>query len=100
MAGGLLWIPKALSTLNPATSPRLSAIRIDLDLSYIVNPSVETMIEDTGNDLRRVVDEVARIEREFGGTVKSNVFLDPAFAAVLERLDVTFNYYRSRRSRA
>ena len=86
VAGGLLWIPITLSTLRPATSPHLSTIRLDFDRSYIINPSesVETIIGDTVNDLRWAVDEVARIEREFGGAVKSNVFLDPAFTVALE----------------
>ena len=91
MGGGLPWIPKALSTLKYTTSPRLSSIRVDFTCSYIGNPSVQTAIWDTANDLRQVTDEVARIEREFGGVVESTVFRDPVFEAVSDALsNVTF----------
>ena len=59
----------ALSTLSPTTSPCLSAIQLGLVKSHLVNRFIETMIEETSDDLRQVAVEVARIEREFGGTV-------------------------------
>ena len=86
LAGNLLWIPTALSTLKPPTSPHLSVIRIDFGHSYIPNSSFEMV-----NDLRRVAYEVARIERDFGGVVKSSVFPDPTVKVALERLNVTFH---------
>ena len=81
--GGLPWIPVALSTLRPATSPHLSAIRFDFNFSVGGAQSVETLIEDVGNDLRRVADEVTRIEREFEGTVNFAAVLDSGFWEVL-----------------
>jgi hypothetical protein len=58
----------ALSTLKLATSPRLSALQLDFG-SWSIEPS----IEDMGSDLRRTVDEVARIQQEFEGVVKVTV---------------------------
>jgi len=58
-----------LSTLKPATSPHLSTIQLDFSCSPGVTRSVEASIQEVGNDLQRVADEVTRIEREFEGTV-------------------------------
>ena len=84
MDGGLIWIPKALSTLRPATSPRLLAIRL-----CFVRPSTAIEIA-TGevDDLRRVAGELARIEREFEGTVELTVYRDSEFDAVSDTLHV------------
>ena len=71
--GGLPWIPLALSTLRTTTSPHLSAMRLNFAGSPVVDQSVESLIEDTGNDLRRIADEVARIGREFQGAVNFTV---------------------------
>ena len=88
MGGGLPWIPKALSTLRPATSPHLSSIRLDFGGAYIVDLPVEPLTKDTGDDLRQVADEVARIESEFGGAVNFTVVSDAEFEAVLNTLGV------------
>ena len=57
----------ALSTLRPTTSPRrLSDIRLNFCLP--TSPPVEALITGMEDDLRRIADEVARIEREFEGT--------------------------------
>ena len=84
---GLPWIPMALSTLRPATSPLLSAIQLHFACP-IVDRGVKSLIKDTSNDLRRVATEVARIEREFGGVVKFTVSRDSLFEAVLCALNV------------
>jgi len=42
------------------------------------------------NDLRRIADEVARIEHEFQGAVKVTVLRDPRFEGVLGELNVGF----------
>ena len=88
--GGLPWIPIALSTLRPTTSPRLSAIRLDFTHSFPSTRYVDDSIEATGDDLRRVADEVTRIEREFGGAVNPAVLLGPSFKAALDMLNVRF----------
>ena len=94
MGGSLPWIPKALSTLRPATSPRLLVIRLIFVRPDIANRSVETVIEVTGNDLRRVADEAARIEREFRGAVELTFYRDPTFKAVSDTLNVRFYFHR------
>ena len=91
MDGGLLWIPTALSTLKPSTSPRLSTIQLDFAHPPITGRSVQNVIEAAGSDLRKAADEVARIEREFGGAVSVNVFRDQGFTAVLDTLNVRFS---------
>ena len=80
----------ALSTIEPATSPRLSAIRIDFfSTSSPISP-VDASIEGTGGELQRVADEVSRIEREFGGAVRLTVLRDPPIEAVFTALNVGF----------
>ena len=93
MGGGLLWIPKVLSTLRPATSPRLSTIQLNFTRPYIASRSVEAAIKATGDDLRWVADEIARIEREFWGAVEVNVCLDSSFEAVSDVLNVRVHFY-------
>jgi len=83
MGGGLSWIPKALSTIKPATSPRLSLIKLSFIRPTFTNRSIDALVKDAGDDLRRVVDEVARIEREFGGAVHLTVYWDPSFQVAL-----------------
>ena len=83
---GLPWIAIALSTLRPSTSPHLSAIKLDFCTSATL--LVETMIAEMGNDLRRIADEVARIEREFEGAVSFIVCRDSKLWAVLDTLNV------------
>ena len=78
----------ALSTLKPATSPRLSIIRLD----FCANRDVETVVTEIGGDLRRIADEVARIEREFKGAVNFTVNPDSTVRLVLVTLNVRFNF--------
>jgi len=80
----------ALSTLKPATSPRLSVIKLE----FVSPPRVlvEDMIAGTGNDLRRIAGEVARIEHEFEGVVNFTVLRDSRFGAVLDTLKVRFRF--------
>ena len=78
-------IPTALSTLRPATSPRLLAIRLGFTDPPASGQLFEPPIKLTGNvtdDVRRVVDEVARIEREFEGTLELVVHWGPRFHEV------------------
>ena len=71
----MFWIPEALSTLRPATSPHLSTIK----LSFFHPPTVEEpagdLIEDA--DPGWIADEIARIERQFEGTVDFTVLRLP-----------------------
>jgi len=92
--GGLVWIPMALSTVRPATSLRLSTIRLDFAPSPLVNRSVLSLLEGATDDLRRVEYEVARIEREFEGVVNLTVVRDSVFKAVLATLNVRFRFCR------
>jgi len=83
MGGSLLWIPKALSTIKPATSPRLSLIKLSFVRPPFANRSIEDLIKDAGDDIRWVVDEIARIEREFGAAVDLTVDWDRSFRVAL-----------------
>jgi len=89
IGGALPWIPSALSTLKPATSPRLSTIRLDFAGPPIASLPVESLIEGMGDDLRRIADEADRIEREFEGTVEFTVVRDSVFGAALDALKVS-----------
>ena len=87
--GGLPWIPTALSTLRPTTSPHLSTVKLDLSCSPV---PVGALVEDTPHyDLLLVADETARIGREFEGAVNLTVLRDPAFQAVFNALGVRFH---------
>ena len=88
VGGSLLWIHAALSTLRPATSPRLSTIQLNFTCAPTSDRSVEAVIECVGNDLRRIADEVTRIEHEFKGAVKVIVLQDPWFKPALDSLNV------------
>ena len=88
MCGGLLWIPAALSTLRPATSPRLSAIRLRLVSRSTLDRAAEALLRDAGGDLRWFAEELARIEREFEGAVNLTLFWGPGFKAVFDALNV------------
>ena len=90
--GGLPWIPTALSSLRPATSPHLSTILLDLAATTSIDRPVETLVKDTGNDLQRVADEFTRIEREFEGAVSLTVLRDSGFEVALGELNVRFPF--------
>ena len=88
MSGSLLWIPKALSTIKPDTSPRLSFVSLNFVRPRFGHGSTDDLIKDAGDDLRWVVDEVARIERELGGAVYVTVHWDQLFQlALMDLLD-------------
>ena len=87
LRGGLLWIPAALSTLRLTTSPHLSAIQLTFIRSSTASQSVQDMTKCTGNDLLSVAEEVARIEREFGG-VNVTVRRDSGFKEVFDKYNV------------
>ena len=88
-SGGLSWIPTSLSTLRSTTSPRLSAIQ----LNFIRLPSnSESVIHHTGDDLRRVAGEVARIGSEFKGMVNVTLLPDPRFTIAFNALNVRFRF--------
>lgn len=91
MSGRLLWIPRALSTIDPATSPRLSVIKLDLARPPNAIQSVNALIEVAGDDLRWVADEIARIEGGFEGAVNPTVLRDPSFQVVFDTLNVRFS---------
>jgi len=82
----------ALSTLRPATSPRLSVVR--LNFSATTRQPIETVIADMGNDLQQIADEISRIEREFEGAVNLTVVPDSKFRAVFATLGVRFSFVR------
>ena len=78
----------ALSTLKPATSPGLSAIKLYFGC-LITRRYFGRAIGVWGNDLRWVADEIARIKREFKGTVDVSVVWDTGFTT-FDTLDVSF----------
>ena len=90
--GSLVWIPTALSTLKPATSPHLSTIKLNFFRSPNVRWITGDLVKDAGNDLRWVADEVSRIEREFEGVVDFTVLRDLRFKAALDALNVRFRF--------
>ena len=86
MNGSLHWIPRTPSTIKPATSPHLSVIQLSFVRPITANRSVRALVEDAGGDLRRVGDEIARIESEFEGVVDLTVVWDPSFRMALGAL--------------
>ena len=84
----------ALSTLGPATSPCLSAIRVDFTRVPTTDRSVESLIQNWGGDLRQVATEIARIERGFGEAVDVTVLQlqGSAYWLVLNALGVTVRF--------
>jgi len=95
IGGSLLWIRMALSTIKPATSPRLSTIKLTFARAPSPPRFSDPPIEGTGGDLQRVADEVARIEREFGTAVNLTVSRDRLFKEVLDTLNVRFLFRRA-----
>ena len=92
VSGSLLWIPLAFSTLRHTTSPRLAVICLELARSPTAYRSTETLLQDLGDDLRRVADEVTRIEREFEGAVNLTVVRGLGFKEALDTLGVRFRF--------
>ena len=90
--GGLPWIPMALSTFTPITSPCLSVLQLNFVRPHYVGRPVHDVIEVAGKDLRWMTDEVTRIEHEFEGAVNLTVFRDPEFGVVFDTLNVRFRF--------
>ena len=86
MNGSLHWIPRALSTIKPATSPCLSVVQLTFIRQATANRSVRGLVEDAGGDLRWVTDEITRITSEFEGAVDLTVLWDPSFRMALDAL--------------
>ena len=82
MHRGRPWIPMALSTLSPTTSPHLSSLQLAF-IGSLSDLSPQFLIEDMGNVLQRIADQVTRIKCEFEGAVDSTVIQDPKFESVL-----------------
>jgi len=100
LGGDILWIPTALSTLKPATSPRISAIRFDFDSDSSTSRSTEaSLLIDAGSGLRWVANEFTRIEREFEGAVNLTVVRNPGPKAVFDTLNVRFRFCRGNGAR-
>ena len=70
--GDILWIHKALSTLKPSTSPRLSAVRLKLGSKPPEDSPVHVR-ELPDRVIRPIEEQVARIELEYTGTVDVTV---------------------------
>jgi hypothetical protein len=85
VSGNLRWIPAALSTLKPATSPHLSIIQLSFS-----GGTAATQDEEIMNDLQRIGAEMSRIRREFEGAVRLTVIQGGWFKVALEKLDAEF----------
>jgi len=91
-SGSLLWIPTSLSTLRPATSPRMTTILLDFLSQSSAARSIEILLKSAGSDLQQVADEFARIEREFEGAVDLTVFWNAGFWAAFDALDLKVRF--------
>jgi hypothetical protein len=82
----LQWIPLALATLKPETSPRLSKIYLSFSgpAYYYHSRGGGTALEDSGN---KIAHELTRIEEEYGEAADLIVTLDAAFTH-LDAVDV------------
>jgi len=88
--GSLRYIPVALSTLKPSTSPHL--FHVHLRFTGPTHPIPGTWNpENMGNDLRQIADEFSRIEREYEGAVALGVSRDMEFGW-LDTLNVRFSF--------
>ena len=88
LGGDMLWIPTALSTLRPTTSPRISVIRLNLVSGFATTRSIERLLNVASSGLRLIADEFDRIEREFEGAVDLTVVRNPWFGAAFDTLNV------------
>jgi hypothetical protein len=86
--GRLDWIPEALSTFKPATSPRLTKVHLGFDypLDQIEsqNSHDHSELEDLDRELHWIARELARIEREYEGTVNIVVMMGEEFGLFTE----------------
>ena len=91
MDGRLLWIPVALSTLGPATSPHLSAIKLRFTRVRSVKRPTKTLIKNMSEDLQWIVNEFTRIGRESERAVSFTVIRDSGFEE-LDTLKARFRF--------
>ena len=91
VGGRLPWIPAALSTLKPTTSPHLSTITLRFTRVRSVNRPARAVIKDMRDDIQWVTDESIRINREFEGAVNFTVHRDSGFAE-FDKFQVSFRF--------
>ena len=78
--GPLHYIPVALSTLKPSTSPHLSDVQLRLTGPTHPHYTSENWnLENMGDDVPRIAEESSRIEREYEGVVDLRVFRGAGF---------------------
>jgi hypothetical protein len=83
-SGRLHWITLALSTLNPENSPLLSTITLRLSVTLSPNKPGDDLGQETGGDLSRIGQEMARIKNAYARRVNMVVRYDFAFRAILD----------------
>ena len=78
--GSLHYIPMALSTLKPSTSPHLSYVHLRLTGPTHPNfTSGNWNLENMGDGVPRIAEEFSRIEREYEGAVDLRAFRGAGF---------------------
>ena len=78
--GPLHYIPVALSTLKPSTSPHLSDVQLRLTGPTHPHYTSENWnLENMGDGVPRIAEELTRIEREYEGVVDLRVFRGAGF---------------------
>ena len=97
--GGPPRIPVAFSTLRPATTPRLSTVRLEFAYEPTLAHLIEIVVEEVISYIELVPCEIARIEHEFEGAVDFTVAVDSEFEAVLGDIDVRFRFDKTLWSR-
>ena len=92
--GPIHFIPVALSTLKPSTSPHLSHIYFGLsgprysNFYYFIKGT--SNLENMGSDLRRIAEEFSRIEREYEGAVDLSVVRSTGYEPLDKLTNVRF----------
>ena len=78
--GSVHYIPVALSTLKPSTSPHLSDVQFRLTgLTHPRYTSENWNLENMGDDVPQIAEELTRIEREYEGVADLRVFRGAGF---------------------
>ena len=78
--GPLHYIPVALSTLKPSTSPHLSDVQLRLTGPTHPHYTSENWnLENMGDGVPRIAEEFSRIEREYEGVVDLRAFRGAGF---------------------
>ena len=86
-ARDLHWISEAISTLKPTTSPRLSTLRLTTSYRLPEDLMPDHLKEHLGN-VTQLVEEVARVEREFMGAVKVTVPWRPEVPVLVSPISI------------